>query len=234
MEGLSKANEERLNNGETLADYTVSRLRAKNSTDALKKNASNALDKIKAGKAVTSCELREAMAYYPDETHSFVDGGKVKEKEVIGEWASVYAIAKHIGVSQQSMRQMIKRNPLDAPEPNCVGRYNVQELAQWYKQRSYSNGKESKDTRQQILEQEYRLKKVKADREEELVIDKSVVVAILTDADILLEALIKDMAKEIFPNDREKQEWWIERGKKHFENWRAFLQALHRPQLDSQ
>lgn len=229
MERLTKGQRLKLEKGEPISSYMISKLRNQNYTDALKLNASNIVKLMQAGKDITDVDLKEALAYFPDEATAWIEaGGKARETLSLGEWATIYAIAKHIGVSEQSLRQMIKRNPCDAPQPNERGQYNVQQLKHWHSQRSYNTTRDNKDTKQQILEQEYRIKKVKADREEELVIDKSVVESVLADADMTLEAVLKDFVKEI-ASDEEKQQHYLEKAKMQFDRWRAFICRISQP-----
>lgn len=82
-----------------------------------------------------------------------------------------------------------------------------------------------KGMRVEILKQEYRLKKLKADRVEGLLESKDTTTDEIANADRTLEALMMYVIKTR-TQDKEKEKKYIEIAKKHFQVWRDFLSGI--------
>ena len=226
MKEPTKVIKAQLEKGQLLSAFAVEKLRSGGQEQALKANAHNVVLAMLEGKPIRKIDLDEALTYCPEQANEWLaSGGKVKEDKRAPRWESIYAIAKERGCSEQSIHQMIKRNPTVAPRPNSQGKYNSDEVNQFMDNRSYNVGRGSKDYKQKILEQEYRLKKVKADEAEGLVIAKATVVDILHDADVTLESVLKSMVKECSTDDT-KQAQLLKKAKVHFKRWRDYLASL--------
>lgn len=226
MKEPSKVIKSQLESGKPLSAFAVDKLRAGEQEQALKANAHNVVLSMLEGKTIRQHDLDEALAYYPDSANEWLaSGGKVKEERSLAEWTSIYQIAKELNVSEQSIHQMIKRNLTVAPRPNSQGKYNRTEVKEFVSNRAYNTSRGSKDYKQKILEQEYRLKKVKADEAEGLVIARATVVDILYDADVTLETVLKAMVKEC-STDETRQDKLLKKAKIHFKRWRDYLASL--------
>lgn len=226
MNNPSKVIKNQLEKGKPLSSFAVDKLRKANQEEALRANAHNIVLAMLEGKTISQLEFDEAEHYFPKESQEWKDaGGTVKDEKKLAEWTSIYQIARWLGASEQAIHQMIKRNSAVAPRPNHQGKYNKNEVKEFYENHSYSISKSSKDFKQKILEQEFRLKKCKADEAEGLVIAKATVIDILNDADITLEGVLKGMIKDLTKNERE-QERAIKKAKIHFKRWREFIASL--------
>lgn len=226
MKAPTKIIKEQLEKGQPLSLFAVEKLRTASQDEALKANANNIILAMLAGKPIRQHDLDEAVRYYPEQANQWLaSGGRVKEEKALAEWTSIYQIAKEMGVSEQSIHQMMKRNITVAPRPNSQGKYNRNEVKEFVSNRAYSTSRGSKDFKQKILEQEYRLKKCKADEAERLVIARATVVDILTDADIVLETILKDFANEC-AKDEAQQKKLLVKAKAQFKRWREFIASL--------
>lgn len=139
-------------------------------------------------------------------------------------YESIGKIAHEIGTSRQNLSKMLKRHSEEAPQPNSEGKYDLEEVRAFYHHRTYKSTV-CEDLKAKILEQQYRLKKIKADEAEGLVIAKSMVVDLLMDADITLESVMKMFIEEC-SKDKAEQARLLERAKIHFNRWREFLKTL--------
>lgn len=80
-------------------------------------------------------------------------------------YESVNKIAKVIGTTRQNLAKMLKRHAEEAPKPDENGKYDLEEVRKFYHFRTYTP--ECVDEiKLKALEQEYRLKKAKADEYE--------------------------------------------------------------------
>ena len=226
MKAPSKVIQTQLEKGVPLSLFALEKLRTAGHQDALKANAHNIVVAMLEGKNIRQFDLDEALTHFPEQANEWLaSGGKVKEEKSGAEWTSIYAIARELNTSEQSIHQMIKRNITVAPRPNSQGKYNRSEVKEFVANRAYNTSRGSKDYKQRILEQEYRLKKCKADEAEGLVIAKATAVDIFNDADIILEGVLKGMVKDLTKDERE-QEKAIKKAKIHFKRWREFIASL--------
>lgn len=226
MKPVSQVIQQSIEKGIPLSSFAIERLRTNNQDGILKANAHNIVLAMIEGKPIRQCDYEEAVTFFPEQANEWLaSGGKVKEEKSLSEWTSIYAIAKELNVSEQSIHQMMKRNITVAPRPNSQGKYNRNEVKEFVANRAYNTSRGSKDYKQKILEQEFRLKKCKADEAEGLVIARATVIDILNDADITLESVLKAVIKDCTTDER-KQEQQIKKAKIHFKRWREFIASL--------
>lgn len=226
MKAPSKVIQAQIEKGAPLSAFAIEKLRNAGQDSALKANAHNVVLAMLEGKPIRQCDLDEAVQYYPDQANEWIaSGGHVKEEKNLAEWTSIYRIAKDLGVSEQSIHQMIKRNLSVAPRPNSQGKYNRNEVKEFVSNRAYNTSRGGKDYKQKILEQEYRLKKVKADEAESLLIPRDEVFDLVQGIDIAVEAFSVALIDRLAHNDKEK-EVGLKYAKAYFKNWRDSLASL--------
>ena len=148
-------------------------------------------------------------------------------------YESIGKIAHEIGTSRQNLSKMLKRHREEAPQPNSKGKYNLEEVRAFYHHRTYKSTV-CEDLKERILEQQYRLKKIKADEAEKRVIPKALVIDLWRDTDVVLENALKRAAqiaakkRIVNPNYNEEAlcEEILEDIKPRFNRWRDFLKTL--------
>lgn len=80
-------------------------------------------------------------------------------------YETINKIASEIGTTRQNLAKMLKRHAAEAPKPDENGRYDLEEVRKFYNYRTYTPEK-GEAIKLKSLEQEYRLKKAKADEYE--------------------------------------------------------------------
>lgn len=220
MKTLSDTLKRQLERGNPLAPFAVAKLRKAGNEAVLKANAGNIVKAMLTGGAVTAEQLEEAQRYYPEQAAEWLEaGGRVAQGK--GErWMSLNAIAAEMGVTQPALYQMITRHPDEAPSKRADGKWEYGQVRDFYATRTR---RQNAPLKEQILEQELRLKRVKADAAEGLLIERATVVDILTEADVQLEAALTAMAKKYAGAQYERA---IEDAKTGFKRWREFLAEL--------
>lgn len=143
-------------------------------------------------------------------------GGKVVGEKDEG-WLSLNAIATRIGARQSDVWKMLHAHPDEAPPQRADGKYELEAVRAFYEARSYRSNASLKE---QILEQDLRLRRVKADQAEGMLIERAAVVDILMEADVQLEAALTTMARKYGTKDA------IIEAQALFKRWREFLAEL--------
>ena len=220
MNGVSDTLKRQLERGKPLAPLAVAKFRKAGNEAVLKANAGNIVKAMLSGGAVTAEQLEEVQRYFPEQAAEWLEaGGKVAQGK--GErWMSLNAIAAEMGVTQPALYQMITRHPDEAPAKRADGKWEYGQVRDFYATRTR---RQNAPLKEQILEQELRLKRVKADAAERLLIERATVVDILTEADVQLEAALTAMAKKYAGAQYERA---IEDAKTGFKRWREFLAEL--------
>lgn len=147
---------------------------------------------------------------------------------------SISVIAQDLGISRQALWQMMRNHPSEVPLQKSDGKYNREEMYAFWKKFSNINT-DSKSFRERIYEQEYRLKKVKADEAEKRVIPKALVIDLWRDTDVVLENALKRAAqiaakkRIVNPNYNEEAlyEEILEDLKPQFKRWRDFVLGIN-------
>lgn len=225
MKAPSKVVQAQIEKGTPLSAFAIEKLRAKGNEEALKANAHNIVLAMLEGKPIRQVDLDEAVRYYPDQAKEWIDsGGTVKEEKGLAAWTSIYRIAKDLGMSEQNIHQVMKRNPTSAPRPNSQGKFNRNEVREFMESKSRDLTRGSKDYKQKILEQEYRLKKVKADEAEGLVLSKAEAEDIFGNADVVLESVLTHWVNAFCKEGREEEA--LAYAKVQFQFWRNHLEKI--------
>jgi predicted DNA-binding protein YlxM (UPF0122 family) len=228
MKAPSKVIQTQIEKGTPLSLFAIEKLKTAGHEDALRENAHNIVVAMLEGKSIRQFDLDQAMIFFPEQANEWLSsGGKVKEEKAVAEWTSIYAIAKELNVSEQSIHQMIKRNITVAPRPNSQGKYNRTEVKEFVANRAYNTSRGSKDYKQKILEQDFRLKKIKADEAENLLIPRDEVFDLVQGIDIAVEAFSVALIDKLAHNEKEKEEG-LKYAKAFFKNWRDSLASLVR------
>ena len=220
MKTLSDTLKRQLERGKPLAPLAVAKLRKAGNEAVLKANAGNIVKAMLTGGAVTAEQLDEAQRYFPEQAAEWLEaGGRVAQGK--GErWITLTACARELGATQQNLYALITRHPDEAPRQRADGKYELAAVRDFYRIYTRRNAAPLKE---QILEQELRLKRVKADEAEGLLIARATVVDILMEADIQLEAALTAMAKKYAGENYGKA---IADAKTGFKRWREFLAEL--------
>ncbi len=221
MSTLSQDIQRQLARGKPLAPLAVARLRKAGNETVLKANAGNIVKAMMTGKAITADQLEEARAYYPKEAEDWLEaGGRVSGAKKGERWMSLRACALELGATQQNLYKLIQKHPNEAPKKRADNKYEYGAVRDFYAALTRRNNLPLKE---QILEQELRLKRVKADAAEGLLIERSTVVDILTEADVQLETALTTMAKKYGGAQYERA---LAEAKTAFKRWREFLAEL--------
>lgn len=136
---------------------------------------------------------------------------------------TVSQIAREIGTTRQNLAKMLQRHE-NAPKPNEEGKYDLEAVRKFYNYRTYvSEG--VKDLKNSILEQEYRLKKAKADEAEDRVISTEIVKEILDEGEKVFERVLRDFINGII-TDKEQRESAFKECRMQFKRWDNFRASL--------
>lgn len=221
MTGVSDTLKRQLERGKPLAPLAVARLRKAENETVLKANAANVVKAMMTGRAITAEQLEEAQKYFPQEASDWLaEGGRVSGARKGERWMSLRACALELGTTQQGLYKLVQKHPDEAPRKRADGKYELGEVRDFFAALTRRNNLPLKE---QILEQELRLKRVKADAAEGLLIERSTVVDILTEADVQLEAALTAMAKKYGGAQYERA---LADAKTAFKRWREFLAEL--------
>lgn len=219
MKTLSDTLKRQLDKGKPLAPLAVAKLRKAGNDAVLKANAGNVVKAMLTGKAIKAEDLAEAERYFPEQAREWREaGGRVVGEKDEG-WLPLNAIATRIGARQSDVWKMLHAHPDEAPPQRADGKYELDAVRAFYEARSYRSNASLKE---QILEQELRLKRVKADEAEGMLIERATVVDILMEADVQLEAALTAMARK-YGQDPDKA---IADAQALFKRWREFLSEL--------
>lgn len=122
---------------------------------------------------------------------------------------SISRIAAELNTSKQALSQMIKRNKGTAPEPDADGKYSVSAVKAFYEARAYDTSESSSGLRIDILEQEYRIKKAKADEYEARFISKELALDMFTTGMQIIESVLKSsievIGKDLSAKEKERE-----------------------------
>ena len=217
--GVTDILKRQLDKGKPLAPLAVAKLRKAGNEAVLKANAGNIIKWMLAGKAIKAEDLAEAERYFPEQAREWRETGGLCVGEKDGQWLNLTQISARIGARQSDVWKMLHAHPDEAPPQRADGKYELDAVRAFYEARSYRSNASLKE---QILEQELRLKRVKADEAEGMLIERATVVDILMEADVQLEAALTAMAKK-YGQDPDKA---ISDAQALFKRWREFLSEL--------
>lgn len=219
MKTLSDALKRQLERGKPLTSFAIAKLRKAGNEAVLKANAGNIVKIMLTGGTLTAEHLEEVKRYYPEQAQEWLDAGGRVAGGKGGRWLTLNACATEMGVRQSDLWRAIERHPAEAPRKRADGLYELAAIRDFYNEHSY---KSNAPLKEQILTQELRLKRVKADAAEGMLIERATVVDILMEADVQLEAALKAMAEKYAPNNPTA----LDAAKAGFKRWREFLQDL--------
>lgn len=136
-------------------------------------------------------------------------------------------IAAELDTSRQALSQMLKRHASIAPTPDAEGKYDAEAVKAFYSARAYATGDSAESLRLEILEQEHRLKKAKADEAESKVMPKEQAAEVLTDVVFIIEDILKAAVKHFYANRTEAERQRIyNNARKRFKRADDFLSGL--------
>lgn len=137
---------------------------------------------------------------------------------------SLNAIAPIIGISRVALAKMMSNGGSETPSTVDGKNYYAIEVIEFWLNRAK---KTNTDVKKAILEEELRLKRVKADEAEKKVIKRSTVVDLFMMADVVIETVINNVCQIAFKDDKREREKRKRECMNEFKFWRDFIKEHH-------
>lgn len=131
--------------------------------------------------------------------------------------------AKVLGITRQTLGEMLKVNQADAPQRGEDGLFDFAELRRFHE--AHSKTRTPQDLKVRVLEEELRLKKVKADEAEDRVITKDLAFDMFCEGDRIMQSVLKETLDDLCQDESKKAKHFA-KIQARFKTWRDFLSYL--------
>lgn len=131
--------------------------------------------------------------------------------------------AKMLGLTKQALGEMLRHHPDEAPMRGEDGLFDFGELKTFHEGRGKVRTPQALKVR--VLEEELRLKKVKADEAEDRVITKDLAFDMFCEGDRIMQSVLKETLDDLCQDESKKAKHFA-KIQARFKTWRDFLSYL--------